>query len=235
MTDSELLEAVERLRDLLMSSGTGGARIDDANVEYRRLFAAVSRELASRSVPNPIPFDDLWAWHGRYRSGDLPTYQARRTYLLGLFSPFLARLRTGHAEPQEPTGWPRVDRTVDSLLDQLSKASSEAEFQTVGLLGREALISLAQAVFDPTRHPTLDGTVPSATDAKRMLEAYIAVELKGSVHEELRAHVRSALALGIALQHRRPAAFRDAAICTEATTAVINIVAILAGKRDPAS
>jgi hypothetical protein len=88
-------------------------------------------------------------------------------------------------------------------------------------------------VFDRARHPSLDNVEPGSTDAKRMLDAYIAVELGGGVNEEARRHARSALDFAIALQHRRTASFRDAALCAEATTAVINVIAIVAGRRDP--
>jgi hypothetical protein len=115
----------------------------------------------------------------------------------------------------------------------LASAETEEQFQAVGLFCREALISLAQAVYDPIRHPTLDGKPASATDAGRMLEAYIAVEFAGSANEELRRHARSALALTLALQHRRTAKFREAAISSEATTAVVNLIAIVSGQRDP--
>jgi hypothetical protein len=35
------------------------------------------------------------------------------------------------------------------------------------------------------------------------------------------------------LQHKRTATFRHAALCAEATVAVINLVAIVSGQRDP--
>lgn len=132
-----------------------------------------------------------------------------------------------------PTGWLRVDRTVGRARDELAAANTAEQWQTVALLCRETIISVAQAVFDPQRHPSPDGTEPSDTNAKRMLEAYVATELAGGANEEVRKHARSALALAVALQHRRTATFRDAALCVEATTAVVNIVAIVAGRRDP--
>lgn len=92
---------------------------------------------------------------------------------------------------------------------------------------------MAQVVYDPASHPPLDGVTPSATDAKRMLEAYIAVELGGGANEATRRHARSALDLANVLQHRRTATFREAALCVEATTTVVNVVAIVAGRRDP--
>ena len=36
-----------------------------------------------------------------------------------------------------------------------------------------------------------------------------------------------------ALQHRRTAMFKDAALCVEATTAVVNVIAIVAGRCNP--
>ena len=133
----------------------------------------------------------------------------------------------------EPTGWTRVDRNVTEVRKRLETATTEEHFQTAGLLCRETLISLAQAVFDPQLHPTLDGVTASDTDAKRMLEAYIAVAFSGSEHEHTRRYARAACDLAVHLQHRRTASFRQAAACTEATTSVVNLIAIMAGLRDP--
>jgi hypothetical protein len=68
-------------------------------------------------------------------------------------------------------------------------------YQAVGLLCRETLISTALAVYDAQLHPTLDGVAASRTDAKRMLEAYIAKALGDSVNEHVRKHARAALDL----------------------------------------
>jgi hypothetical protein len=95
------------------------------------------------------------------------------------------------------------------------------------------LISLAQAVYVRESHPPLDDVEPSNADGKRMLEAYLSVELAGGAHEEARRHARSALDFANAVQHHRTATFRDAALCVEATTTVVNIIAIVAGRRDP--
>jgi hypothetical protein len=96
-------------------------------------------------------------------SGDVsgcPIYRIQQTASAGL----------------EPTGWTRVDRSVAEVRKRLENAATEEQFQAVGLLCRETLISLGQAVYDAELHRTLDGVTPSDTDAKRMLEAYIAVD-----------------------------------------------------------
>ena len=133
----------------------------------------------------------------------------------------------------EPTGWIRVDRNVTEVRKRLETATMEEQFQAVGLLCRETLISLAQSVYDAQLHPTLDGVTPSDTDAKRMLEAYIAVAFGGSAFEHFRKHARAAYDLAAHLQHRRTASFRQAAACAEATTSIVNLIAIMAGLRDP--
>ncbi len=233
MTDEELIAGLENIRNTMIAVATGGPRIADTNDQYQRVFASVAGELARRRIDNPITYGSLWDWYGRWSSGDLPSYQSRRVFVAELIGPLVNRIRTGRAEEPQPTGWQRVDRTVGELRDRLASARNEEQFQAVGLLGRDALISLAQAVYVREHHPPLDNVEPSNTDGKRMLEAYFAVELGGGANEEARKHARSALDFANAVQHRRTATFRDAALCVEATTAVINIIAIVAGRRDP--
>jgi len=233
MNDEDLIAGLEQIKGLLISVSTGGPRINDVDNRYQQTFALVAAEFARRRMDNPIVFGSLWDWYGRWSSGDLPTYQSRRDFIGEMVNPVVNLVRTGRIDLPPQTGWQRVDRGVGELRDRLAGARSEEQFQAVGLLGREALISLAQAVYEPKRHPPLDGVQPSATDGKRMLEAFIAIELAGGANEEARRHARSALDFAVALQHRRTATFRDAALCVEATTSVINMIAIVAGRRDP--
>jgi hypothetical protein len=233
MNNDELIAGLEQLKAQFIAVATGGPRINDADQLYQQTFAVVAAELARRRIENPIVFGSLWDWYGRWTSGDLPSYQSRREFIGDLINPLITIVRTGREILPPPTGWQRVDRCVGELRDRLAAATTEEQFQVVGLLGREALISLGQVVFDPQRHPTLDGVEASPTDGKRMLEAFILTELAGGANEAARRHARSALDFAVALQHRRTATFRDAALCSEATTAVINLIAIVAGRRDP--
>lgn len=132
---------------------------------------------------------------------------------------------------EEPTGWQKVDRQLQEVRLRLDTAETEEQYQTVGLLSREVLISVAQEVFDSARHASQDGVVPSETDAGQMLEGFFTAELKGGANEEARAHAKGALRLALALQHKRTADFRMAALCAEATSSVVNIVAVIAGRR----
>lgn len=132
---------------------------------------------------------------------------------------------------EEPTGWEKVDRQIQEVRLRLDTAENEEQFQAIGLISREALISLAEIVYDPKKHPSTDSVTPSKTDAARRLEAFFEIELKGGVNEEARSHAKSALKFAAAVQHKRTADFRTAALCAEATASVINIVAIICRRR----
>jgi hypothetical protein len=140
------------------------------------------------------------------------------------------RRETMSAAPMQ-TGWDKVDRHIKAAQKRLENATLEEEFQQVGLLCREALISVAQTIFDPERHHTLDGVKASPTDAKRMLEAVVAAHLSGESNEEARALAKAAVRLALALQHDRAADRRSAALCYESTAAVIRLVVVLTDTR----
>ncbi|WP_127520890.1 hypothetical protein [Mesorhizobium sp. Z1-4] len=235
MTPEELRAALAEMRSTLIAVATGGPRIGEVNDRYRQQFEEVDAALGRLGVENTLPYRDLWQWYGRWSSGDLPSYQSRRIHIAEIVDPLVASLRfNSPTSPPEPTGWAKVDRTVGKARLQLESSAEEEDYQLVGTLCREALISLAQAVFDGTRHRAIDGVQISASDFKRMIEAYIRTELAGDAFEDQRRHARAAYDLANNLQHRRTAGFRLAAMCLEATTSVVNIVSIVSGRRDPA-
>jgi hypothetical protein len=197
LSDADLLEELDAERMMMVSVSTGqGPRINEVNEEYTQRREHLKTALRMRGIADPNPYPDLWAWYHKWSSGDLKTYQSRREHLAAIFTPALEQVkqllsgeRTGIFA--EPTGWTRVDRAVAEVTTRLLSASSEEHFQTVGLLCREALISVAQMVFDPARHKSTDGVTPSTTDGKRMLEAFIAVELEGAANEIARRHAKA--------------------------------------------
>lgn len=237
-TNEELIKSIEAQRGLMIAVATGGPRIQGVNAEYQDRRDKLAAMLADLDIADPNPFGDLWAWYGKWSSGDLPSYHSRRQFISELYGPLVDRLKRGTPARsttifREPTGWAKVDRTVSEIRQRLERAATEEQFQAVGLLCREALITLAQTVFDPSRHKILDDVEASPTDAKRMLEAYLATELAGGENKVARQHARAALDLANELQHKRTATFRQAALCSEATAAVINLIAIMSGQRDP--
>jgi hypothetical protein len=237
VTDTELLNEIEAQKALMITVSTGGPRIDSVNGEYTERRRRIGEELARRRIEDPNPHTDLWRWHGKWSSGDLPSYASRRMYVADLYDPLLERVRRGPVPVgsdlfDAPTGWARVDRQVDGVRAALETARTEEDYQGVGHRCREVIISLAQVVYQPGVHRAPDGVVPSATDAKRMLEAYLSTEHAGDGNAEARRLVKAAFDLANAVQHRRTATFRDAALCAEATITAVNTVAILAGRRD---
>ena len=133
-----------------------------------------------------------------------------------------------------PIGWKRVDRTMDRIRDFLVIASTEEQFEELGVLCRDVLISVAQVVFDPRLHPALpnDDTDVSETDVKRMLARYVASECPGPSNQEVRKCVNSSVDLANKVTHSRTSVYRDAAFCVQATVNVIGLIAIISGKRD---
>ena len=141
--EEELIADIERLKGMLIAVSTGGPRIDDINDSYRELYAKVDAALKKRGINNSIPYPDLWDWYGRWRSGDLPSYQSRRQITAEIIGPLIAEVRqlaTGSPMVQvKPTGWQRVDRTMGEIRRRLAEAVDEEHFQAVGLLCREVL------------------------------------------------------------------------------------------------
>jgi len=239
MKDEELTAEIEAQRGQMIAVATGGPRIQNVNDQYVERRQRIAAELRRRGINDPNPHADLWAWYGRWSAGDMPGWQSRRAHVSGMYQPLIDLIRAGPSSGraqvfEEPTGWPRVDRGIYEVRRRLEQAETEEQFQAVGLLCREVLISAAQVVYDPQRHPTDGGVLPSETDAKGMLDSYIATELPGGTNEGVRRHAKAALSLANDLQHHRTADFRQAALCAEATISAVNIVAIISGRRDRA-
>jgi hypothetical protein len=213
---------------------TGKARIQELDDQYKARKRRIRQELEFRGICDPNPFDSLWDWYHKWKS-EFERYGERRRYLTALFEPLFLSLADRLVEPvpiREPTGWDRVDRALTKARRILESAAHEEDFQSVGLLCREVLISVGQSVYNPEIHSPSDGTTPSATDANRMIEAFFMDAAAGSSNETVRRYAKSSLQLALELQHRRSADFRVASLCLEATSSVVHTVAILAGRHD---
>ena len=127
-----------------------------------------------------------------------------------------------------PTSWVNVDRQVAAMREQLLRAESEVDYQSVGHRGREAMISLAQAVIDPAEATGEDGMVPSSADAKRLLDAYVVMTLPGGSNEALRKAVKAVVQATSAVLHDRKATQKDAALIAELVSSSVHLVHILA-------
>jgi len=221
-------------REIMISVATGGERIEDVN-DYYRVRESRIRANLSPDLKYENPHDDLWNWFHHWKE-NFATYAERRKYIRDIFSPIVEAVSSKTTLPvplpREPTGWDRVDRVIVKARANLQAAAAEEDWQAIGLLCREAIISLAQAVYDPEIHESIDGVTPSSTDANRMLEAYIGHAFPGGSNKEVRAHARASLALALNLQHRRTATRQLAALCLEATASTAAVISIIARPGD---
>jgi hypothetical protein len=233
-TKEGLLKDVEFLKNVMISVSTGGQRIQEINDQFKNIFQKVDKALQQLRLQNPNPYKDLWDWYGKW-SSDFSTYRERRAFIREMYSVLQQTLE----ETEEPetisvtvdlTGWERIERSIQEIHLRHNEAKKEEQYQVVGLLCRETIITLAQSVFDPEKHPILDGVAVSKTDAKRMLDAYITVELAGSSNEKLRKYAKSTLDLANELTHKRTATKKDSSLCSIATLSLINFIGTIEGR-----
>ena len=95
LTDDELIKEIEGQRQLMIAVSTGGPRIQEVNGEYIGRRDRIRSALERHGLRDPNPYTDLWAWYGKWSSGDLPTYQSRRQFISELCAPLVERLRRG--------------------------------------------------------------------------------------------------------------------------------------------
>jgi hypothetical protein len=98
MTDQELLKALDRLKATMIAVATGGPRIGAVQTDFAAGYDEVATELAERQIQNPLPYRDLWEWYGRWSSGDLPSWQSRRTFVNDLFRDLVRCIQEGTAQ-----------------------------------------------------------------------------------------------------------------------------------------
>lgn len=234
-TKSDILNLLHRIKSILISVATGGPKIQSVNEEYKNIYNEINNILDSLKISNPNNFKDLWDWYERWSFGDLPTYQSRRQFISKLYRDVIELIEKSNDtvsidQPYELTGWERVDRGISEIRKRIREAEIEEQFQSIGLLSRETIISLSQEVYDSQIHNPTDGVIPSSTDAKRMLDAYLNYELRGPSKETYRKYAKSALALANDLTHRRSASIHEASMCIIAVISLVNIVKVITNK-----
>ena len=220
-------------KQMMIAVAVGDQRIQDVNDYYIARQARLIAICTAAGVSYENPHLDLWAWYYVWKER-FSSYAERRRYVAELFGPAIAAASSRSSSlvtEREPTGWERVDRALMKARAQLEAATAAEDFQGIGLLCREVIISLAQAVYDPAVHLSPDGVAPSATDANRMIEAYIGHVFPGESYKEVRAHARASMALALNLQHRRTATRQLAALCLEAAGSTTAVIAIISGRR----
>lgn len=224
-------------REMMIDVSEGRKRIQDFDDYYGARQARLVEGCAAAGIKYENPHDGLWDWYHFWKKQGWESWHERRNYVRKLFAdPVKAAVgRVQNPSPvgeREPTGWELVDRQVAKARLQFDRASAEEDWQGVGHTCREILISLGQAVFDPIVHGATDeeGKRISDTDARRQLDAWLKHQTAGGSNKEIRAHIRASLDLANNLQHRRTATRQLAALCLEATSSAVAVVAIIAGR-----
>lgn len=223
-------------RQMMVDVATGGPRIQEVDDYYGARQARLVEGCAAAGIKYENPHASLWDWY-HFWNQEGWGYAARRDYVRKLFAgPVAAAVgRVYNPSPvgeREPTGWDQVDRQIAKARMQFDRASAEEDWQGVGHTCREVLISLGQAAHNPEVHPLVDenGTTISRTDARRLLDVWLRHEMPGGNNKEVRAHIKASLDLANNLQHRRTATRQLAALCLEATSSAVAVVAIIAGR-----
>ena len=231
-----LKQNIETVRNIMVTVATGGNRIQEEDERYKKLNTQIASDCKRLNLTYNNPYSNLWEWYGKWKA-DFPTYQERRTYINELFAPTLSYFDDTEYSNSIETfveldDWERIRRTVTKIKRDSSIAKNEEDFQSIGLLCREVIISLAQAVYNPVVHGTEDekGVKIGETDAVRMIGNYISIELSGSSNDELRAYAKNTNKLANRLTHERNATKKDMLLSVSSTIALINFIGIIAGK-----
>lgn len=98
MTDQELLNALDRLKAMMIAVATGGPRIGAVQTDFATGYDEVVGELAHRQIQNPLPYRDLWEWYGRWSSGDMPSWQSRRNFVNEVFKDLVRSIQDNPAQ-----------------------------------------------------------------------------------------------------------------------------------------
>lgn len=233
-TKESVLSLINEEKDILIKAGTGIIQIRDTkeNNNYKskhQHLIAILKQLGLNSVHT---YNDLWDWYNDYKQKEMITYQSRRNYIRDIYEPLISVISNSeecksNLISYEATGWDKVDSSVERMKEILIEANVTADYQSVGMYGRELLITLAQTVFIKEKHPSADGTEIGKADSKRMLEAYINYCLKRRSKEREIKFAKSSIDFSNELTHNRIATPMDAELCYNAVLSTIHIIRVL--------
>lgn len=233
----QMKEELASIKDILISVATGGPRFDDVDKRYKILHSSLFNKCKQLGIKYDNGFSSLWDWYGRYKA-DLPTYQLRREFINTLLKPTFEAFEDngGSHVVMQPIvkldEWEQINRVVFKIKRDSKVATNEEDFQQIGLLCREVIISLAQIVYNPSIHGEKDGNgiEIGKTDAVRMIGNYLNYMLPGSSNEELRTYAKATNKLANVLTHKRDATKRDMLMAVSATISLINFIGIIEDK-----
>lgn len=229
-----VIELILEEKDTLTKAGTGVLQIREKSVNenYKNKHNYLVAVLKKLGLDPVHKYNDLWDWYNDYNNKELTTYQSRRTYLKELFEPLINTLQNSEESNlnligYEQTGWKKIDNGITRMKEILTSANQTTDYQSVGMYGRELLITLAQIVFDKEKHPSTDGTEIGKADSKRMLNAYIHYCMNKKSKEREIKFAKSSIDFSNELTHNRTASAMDAELCYNAVLSTIHIIHVL--------
>lgn len=228
---TELLAELLAQKSLLLEIAVRRRRLDTAEEEYKARSTRLSRLLPDFGLPDPSPYPNLKSWYLDYRE-KMPTWMERRNHIENLYRDAIRSLiasDTPQLVRREPSGWDQINQRIARAYSRLETAGAPDHYQSVGLKCREVIIALGRIVYDASKHKDPDGKDIGRSDGPGMLLAFMTTEFRGGSNEALRRFVRGAHDLSNSLQHRETANANDAAICLEATVALVRVVTLLHG------
>lgn len=230
---AKLKQRIETVKNIMISVATGGNMVKEEENRYKKLQEEIINDCKKLNLSYNNFYTSLWDWHGKWRA-DFPTYQERRIYINQLFASTLSYFEEVEFSQNietfvELNEWERIERTIAKIKRDSSTAKNEEDFQAIGLLCRDVIISLAQAVYKPLIHGEIDenGIKIGKSDAVRMLGNYINFTLKGGQNKELRTYAKVTNDLANQLTHKRSATKKDMLLTMSSTVALINFVGII--------
>ena len=219
---------------LLVTTATGGPRIDDVQSKYIENRRQLRNLLPRLGVEDPFPWTDLWEWHGFYR-GNFDHYSERRAHIRSISTPALERLerlKTAGSVTDwgkdAPETWESIDKRLADAKRELDEASDLDGWQDVGRRCREIIIAAANLVFAEPMIPVGEEP-PKGADAKRKIELYLKAKVPGSSHEDLRNLMKSALRLAHTVTHSNGIDGADAFAAAQATVLLVRCLQRIEG------
>lgn len=237
--DREAAEALTRLiHQELESYSTGNSwRLSNDNLalSLKALRATLRRiNLPMLDVPfrDFAEYDKFCKREGMKGGG---SYDKRRAYLDAIFMPLLNRLdeleeqqHESHlaiaVSPRSCLGWPAIDDEISQLRRRFGSATTEQDYNAVGVACVRILESLGDVVYDPEKHLRDGETPPPRDKTKNRLDRFIEVTLPGAGNEELRKLAKATVETAHQVKHRATPNRQTAGIVSDAVILLANML-----------
>jgi hypothetical protein len=225
---------IERICELMVRVATTQERPAKLNDLYKRHHRALDAVLLRLGIRHPNQFEDLWKWYWRATDRSLPSYLSRRRFVDELYGPVRIALQAQARGLKEVKGAldvdvprsnsPAVDRKMARLRQLVRTASTDDEFNAVGLQCLNVLKALGLEVFKPDDHLPEDEEMPKPDDSKRRLSLFLKAVAPGPQGERLRRLVRAAYDQAQEIKHRDHPTHSDMGVAADATAFVVSAV-----------